>query len=244
MQKDYNAICSVSERLKFYDCDYKGRMKISAILKLSAELAGYDYAEKGISHEYLWENQMVFLLSRISVKILNYSMEQEMLNISTWERGKKGAMFLRGTDIFTENGNRVASLSSGWILTNPVTRHIYKPSAFEFDMPQLTEKEVLALPIGKISCEKPKSLGERTVRISDLDSNGHVYNAIYADIACDFLEKSQFEKNVDNFRINYISEAVLGNTIDIFSEEDAEKTVIIGKVQEKLCFETEFVWAK
>ena len=90
-------ICSVNERVKFYDCDYKHRMKLSTILKHSAELAGYDYTIKGFSHEFLWEKQMVFLLSRISMKIFNYPKDTDELTISTWECGKKGAVFMRGT---------------------------------------------------------------------------------------------------------------------------------------------------
>ena len=83
------------EPLRFYDCDYKCRMKLSAILKRSAEIAGRDYTLKGFGHEALWEKQMVFLLSRVSARIFNYPHEQSDLTTRTWEHGTKGAMFLR-----------------------------------------------------------------------------------------------------------------------------------------------------
>ena len=148
---------------------------------------------------------------------------------------------MRGTDI-SADGKTAVSISSGWILANPKTRHIYKPSAFDFNMPQLLDKEISALPIGKIQAESLLPVGKREVRLSDLDENGHVYNANYADIAADFLPKELFEKLLDNFRINYIGEAVFGDVIDIYSEITENKAVIIGKVCEKACFETEFIW--
>lgn len=242
MEKTQYGICTVKDRIKFYECDYKGRPKLSSLLKIAAELAGYDYTIKGYSHEYLWAKQMVFLLSRISLKILQYPKQQQNIVSSTWECGKKGAMFMRGTDIEDTNGNVMVSVSSGWVLVNPVTRHIYKPSAFEAEMPQLMDRAIYANSIGKIRYSELTSIGSRAVRISDLDANGHVYNATYSDIACDFLDKETYEKDIDNFRINFVSEATLGDTIEVFKDETSEKSIIIGKVNDKVCFETEFTW--
>lgn len=242
MNRTDNPVCTLSERLKFYDCDYKNRIKISTILKIAAEIAGYDYTVKGYGHEFLWKNQMVFLMSRMSLRILKYPAEYEVLKMSTWECGKKGAIFLRGTDIADESGEIIIEALSGWVLANPETRHIYKPSAFRFEMPQLPEKTVDTLDIGKIPHENVIYVMNRDVRITDLDSNGHVYNAIYADIACDAMAKADYEKDVYDFRINFVSEAKLGDRIDIFSGESEKAVVIIGKVGEKVCFETEYTF--
>ncbi len=237
-----NSICTLKERLKFYDCDYLNRIKISTLLKLSADIAGYDYTVKGFSHEFLWEREMVFLLSRISLKIHEYPSQKEFLTTSTWECGKKGAIFIRNTCIENEAGKTIVDMKNGWILANPITRHIHKPTVFSFDMPQYLEKTVSAKDIGKIAYDKLTQVASREVRLTDLDNNGHMYNAVYADIACDSLSKEQFEKSVDNFRINYVSEAVFGDTIDIYSQETENMTVIVGKIGEKVCFETEFIF--
>ena len=242
MQTDKETIFEEVERLKFYDCDYKGRMKLSAILKVSAEIAGRDYTVKGYTHEKLWEKEMVFLLSRVSVKIFSYPREQDELITRTWENGKKGAMFLRSTEIECENGELAASIQSGWVLANPITRHIYKPSFFFGDMPQNEEKLVFAKEIGKIKYDNIVHVGDREVRITDLDENGHVYNSVYADMVCDSFSQENYEKDIDNFRINYISEAVLGERISLYRQDIENDCVFVGKVGEKLCFECEFIW--
>ena len=84
-------------------------------------------------------------------------------------------------------------------------------------------------------------IGKRQVKLTDLDGNGHVYNATYADIASDFLAEQEFSKNIDNFRINYVSEAMLNDIIEIYSEKSENKIVIIGKIKDRISFETEFI---
>ena len=80
------------KRVAFYECDYKERFRLSEVLRLSAEIAGRDYTDKGLSHEYLWQHGMVFLVSKVSFKIYKYPTSQQKLISSTWESGKKGAM--------------------------------------------------------------------------------------------------------------------------------------------------------
>ena len=237
-----NSVCTQTERIRFYDCDYKNRVKISTILKIVAEIAGYDYTIKGFDHETLWKNQMVFLVSRLSMRIKKHPVQHELLSVSTWEHGKKGALFIRCTDIVDEKGEVLIDATAGWVLANPETRHIYKPSKFNFDMPQNMEKTVSANPIGKIEHGELQFVMDRAVRLTDLDSNGHVYNAFYGDMASDALSQNAFEKDVDNFSINFICEAKMGETISIYSGEQDNKAVVIGKVLEITCFETEFTF--
>ena len=232
-----------SSKLCFFDCDYKKRMKISAILKVTAEIAGKDYTDKGLDHDFLWENGYVFLLSRISLHINHYPTEPQMLDSSTWECGKKGAMFLRGYYICVD-GEVCIDGESGWIVVNPETRKIIRPSSFPWLMPQLDDREVSALPIEKITVENEEKAGEYIVQISDLDANGHVYNANYADIAVNFLPIEIYDRNVENFRINFVNEAKLGDKIEIFREISENTAKIIGKLSDKVCFETEFSYHK
>ncbi len=235
------SVTNDSSKLCFYDCDYKKRMKISAILKVTAEIAGKDYTDKGLGHEFLWENGYVFLLSRISVHINQYPTEPQIVGSSTWECGKKGAMFLRGYDIKVD-GDVYVDGESGWIVVNPETRKIIRPASFPWQMPQTMDRPINALPIEKITMENEERAGEYKVQISDLDANGHVYNANYADIAMNFLPIDWYEKDVENFRINFVNEAKLGDTIEIFRELTDTDARIVGKLPDRVCFETEFIY--
>lgn len=234
------SITSQENLLPFYDCDFRRRMRISSILKITAELAGRDYTEKGLGHEFLWEQGYVFLLSRISIRIKKYPQNADIIRSSTWECGRKGAMFLRGYEI-EKDGEVYADGESGWIVVNPETRRIIKPAQFPWQMPQRTDHPTGAIPIDKIGHGETDA-GIYKVQLCDLDANGHVYNAFYADIAMNMMSEEEFSRDITNFRINFCSEAKKGEEIILKKTVSDEKILITGFVGDKVCFETEFLY--
>lgn len=231
------------KRVCFYECDCLKRLKISEILKFTSELAGYDYTQKGFSHQYLMENDMAFLLSRVSFHIFRDPHDQEELFAATWEREIKGASYIRAFEIKDVSGEMLIQGESVWILVNPVTRRILKPTSYDFGTEKFPERTVKCEPNGKIKPGELISAGTREIRRSDIDANGHVYNAVYADIALDFISDEYFEKNIQNFRINYVNEAKLGDIVDIYVSYEGKRAFVIGRTNEKICFETEFIFS-
>ncbi len=232
-------ITTEKTRLTFADCDYKKRLKISSMLRIMAEIAGFDYENKGLGHQRLWDEGFVFLLSRISLHIEKYPKDQETITTSTWENGKKGPMFIRAYSI--ESDRLCIDCKSGWILVNPETRRIYKPSQFPYQFEQRLGVDLLASDVGKIE-HGTESVGSYKVALCDLDANGHTYNARYADIAMNAMEMCEFERDIENFRINFVSEAKFGDEISLLKSSDESKTLVTGMVGEKVCFETEFLY--
>lgn len=230
------------KRICFYECDSMKRFKLSEVLKLSSELAGYDYTWKGFSHSFLMENNMVFLLSRVSFHIFKNPSDQEEICAATWEREIKGASYIRAFEVKDKSGDMLVQGESIWILVNPETRRILKPSVYDFHTEKFPERTVICEPPGKIKYGELTFAGKREVRRSDIDANGHVYNAVYADIALDYLSDEYYGKEIDNFRINYVSEAKSGDSIDIYVSYEGKKAFVIGITDEKTCFETEFIY--
>ena len=68
--------------------------------------------------------------------------------------------------------------------------------------------------------EQHELIGKRKIRYSDLDGNGHVYNAVYGDIVSDFLPEELIQRQIVGFQINYQTEAVLGEELDLFLASD------------------------
>ncbi len=223
-------------RLAFYDCDYKNRIKLSSILKLTGQIAGNDYTRKGLGHRFLWERGFVFLLSKVSFHITRYPREPEILTLRTWECGKKGVQFMRGFTV-KSGGELCIDGYQSWIVVNPETRKIVRPKEFPWVMPQLEIYPENAQFPTRVSDENAVFAGSRKVVFSDLDANGHVYNANYADIAADFLPQDVYERSVKDFLICFSHEAKLGDTIDISTDVSAENAVIIGTNAGNPCFE-------
>lgn len=228
--------------IRFYDCDFNGNIKLSAVLRYLADLAELHYDEKGFGHELLWEKGMVFLLAGESLRFFRRPRGDEHLIFTTWERQIKGPRYYREFEIYDKAGDLVISASTTWLLANPFTRQILRPTACDFHPDLHPERVADVLPVGKLGKRTEQTfLSERVIRFSDLDNNRHVYNATYADIALDALDFDEAAGNIRDFRINYSSEAIMGDRLTLTSGKSPEgRLVVQGTKQDGvLCFECE-----
>lgn len=236
-----NGIFAEEIELRFCDCDYKKRFKLSAIMSYMADIAGLSYADKGYSHSWLWENSFVFLLSRVSIHINRTPKSDEKITVNTWERETKGVLFFRDFQFVDEAGLVVIEASTAWVLANPHTRQIVRPSAFTGKVDSHPEKKADVSPPGRIvASNELVHNGDRVIVYSDIDANGHVYNAIYAAIACDFIDNNLIEKDISDFKINFKQEAKLGEILSISSAhyyDEFEQVYLCGEVGSSLSFE-------
>lgn len=225
----------------FGDCNPKKEGSLYAILKLFSEMAGEHYERRGLGHGLLWERGIVFLLSRVSLRIHEPPRYGETTTTSTWEKDIKGPLLYRDFEMRGPDGRLLVSASSAWLIADPISREILRPSVLG-DMVLCNEREA--------DCEPPRKLrrntelaplGERPVYYTDLDSNGHVNNAVYGRIAMDFLPEALREKRVRDFHITYNMEAKLGETLSL-SGGDTKGFYELQGSGDELHFATAFIF--
>lgn len=229
--------------LSFNEFDMYKRLKVSTTMKYIADIAGVDFTRKGLSHDYLWEKGMVFLLSRVAIKNHRIPKDNEKLLFTTYENGTKGVLFNRNFIIYGEDGIPTISAKTCWVLCEPATRKIIRPKDF-------TLKEINELPnlpidcpdAGKIQLPSLAYAGERKIVFSDIDYNGHVYNAAYADIACDILPSKLLEKPIQEFSINFSHEAKLGEHMKLYTYAEGKQAYVQGKLEKQTSFECRFLF--
>lgn len=193
------------EELVFWDCDRNKRMRVATMLSKLGAFAGYDYDARGLTHEVLYGMREVFLVSRAALHIHSCPHARDLLDITPWENGAKGAHMQRVFEMRGQDGALCVSAKSDWILVDPITRKILRPSSF-------TAKPLTACP-KEIDCPEPKKivlpkegleeLGTRVIRWSDLDGNGHLFSGNYGDIVWDALPADLQERVPREFYINY-----------------------------------------
>ena len=77
------------------------------------------------------------------------------------------------------------------------------------------------------------------VEEGDIDSNGHMNNTIYSKLIMNALSNSF--NQIDIFQINFLGEALLGDTIEVFTKTENGNILALGKFPNgKQCF-TAFV---
>ena len=108
------------QQLIFADCDRYRRARVSTLLSIAAAVAGADYDARGLTYEKLYEMREVFLLSRVALRIHRCPTALQVVDITTWEDGVKGAHMQRVYEISDREGTLV-SIRSDWILVDPLT---------------------------------------------------------------------------------------------------------------------------
>ena len=228
---------AVEKTLAFSQCDHTGRCRPASLLRLATDLAGEDYTDRGLPHDLLWSEGCVFLASRIRFRFLKPLRAEQTVLFHTWERGVSGPFCIRDYALRDENGERIAEGSSSWILCDPISRRILRPRQFPHTMQQHEELAIPAVDAEKIALpEQMQPAGARTVRYSDLDGNGHVNNAVYADIACDALPIALFDRGISEFSVNFVHEAKHGDVIDLSVGERDGMHCVAGTVDGTSCF--------
>lgn len=229
---------SRQEELVFWDCDRNKRVRIAALLSKMAVFAGYDYDARGLTHEKLYAMREVFLLSRAALRIHACPRARDVLNITTWENGARGAHMQRVYEMTDQTGRLCVSAKSDWILVDPITRKILRPGSF-------TAKALTGCP-KEIDCPNPQkillpkegleALGVRRVAWSDLDGNGHLYSGNYGDIIWDYLPAGLQERTPQEFYINYSKEATLGEELRLEGFREGETYRMEGLGPGGTCF--------
>ena len=106
------------EELVFWDCDREKRMRVAAMLSKMAAFAGYDYDARGLTYEKLYAMREVFLLSRVALKVHACPRARDLLDITTWENGARGAHMQRVFEMRDQAGQLCSSAKSDWILVD------------------------------------------------------------------------------------------------------------------------------
>lgn len=224
--------------LVFADCDRDKNVRPSRLLSIAAAVAGFDYDARGLTHRILYDMGQVFLLSRVAMRIHRRPVNHQILNVATWEDGIHGAHMRRVYEMTDERGTLCVSVKSEWILIDPAQRKILRPASFTAKPVTVCPKEIDCPDCRRIVLPKTevKALGERLVRWSDLDGNGHLHSGNYGDIVWDYLPADLQSAPLRALYINYSREATLGETLTLLGGREDGAYTMEGRLGEELCF--------
>lgn len=197
------------------DVDYRSQCKWSSLLSLMQRAADSHVEAIGVSRDQMLEQGMGWMLMIMDVEMKSIPKYGETLEVATWSRGAKGALWHRDYRLMNEEGSEVGNARSVWSLVDIRKRKIMRPSAFPYEVP-IHAESVGSPPDKKIVPEEAelKEAYIHTVRYSGIDSNGHLNNARYADLCFDALEPKELHQGtITGFKITYHHEAKMNDVL-------------------------------
>lgn len=227
----------------YYDCGADNRLKISAAMRYMQQTSSEHLESIDLSPVRLFNEHMVFLLTKMCVKVHRMPSVAEPLVVGTVATEIRGSRFAREFVVESPSGERLISSLSLWILVDPETRKIMRPSSFPYALPfqaSLVEGVIGDMRFPKLPESSSHYKNTIEIRYSHIDTNAHVNNSVYADFICDMLPNSKLlESGLDTLVIGFNSEAKHGDLVDMTADALTDKEYYInGRHGGVLCFES------
>ena len=228
-------------RITYYDLDYRGKIKLSALLRMVHVAADVNAKELGVGYNVLAPLGMTFVLQRFGVSIMRMPVYDEDVVIRTWPSDISKGTFLRQGDMYDKSGHKIMEWASLWLLFDIKARKVLRPGALPVLLPVLNNEGVKVLP-NKISLPpdwgRPFSTYRHTVSYRDVDTNMHMNNSIYGDLIGNVLFPTETVTLPDwkQVQINYLAEIRLGEEVEISALRDSNNFAVIGETNGRTAF--------
>ena len=221
------------------DCDLGGIWRPSAILTAMQETAGMHSHILGCGRETLVQKGVVWVLTRCEVQMEKEARMGSRLSIETFPMPLRRWFFPRYFVFRDEEGAQVGAAGTLWVLFDLEKRCMVAPGDVAGAIPDNSD---LTPPLG-VPGPVPRLTGEtaasaRTPVYSELDVNGHVNNARYADWLCDALGlEIMREYRVKTMRLSYAAEIRPGQAMELRLTRDGLAYHLTGAHEGKTHFE-------
>jgi len=205
--------------VRFGAIDKSDTLTLDAMFQFFQEAAICHAENLGVGREDMARTGQIWILSRISVQVDRRPSYRENITVRSWPRGWEKLFAIRDYDIRDKDDVPVVSARSGWIIVDIEKHRPLRPQSVMDSLPK--NDGVDALSWGPVGLEERGNLqraGERKALYTDVDYNGHVNNVSYIKWIEDALDPQLLEgAKKMRFDINYMSEILSGETVEILS---------------------------
>lgn len=200
--------------------DFQFRVTMAALGDILLTTAGLNADDNGFGLRRLHDMNSAWVLSRMAIEMTRFPEQYETIQVETWVEEVGRANTTRNFCIRDEKNKVIGNACSVWVFFDMTTRRAK-------DLQTLDGIHDFASgELGKI--EKPIKLhavdGEEfdgfKVKYSDIDINGHVNSIRYIQWISDCFTLNCYRKcQVKRFEINYMTEMLFGDYVDIVRSE-------------------------
>jgi len=175
-------------RIRYSEVDNNGRLTFPALVNYFQDCSTFQSEDLGMGLKYLSERNLVWVLSSWQIVVDRLPVLGERVQIGTQPYEFKNFMGMRNFAMITEDGSYLAKANSVWSLLNTET---WKPALPPEEMKKaykICEKLDMEYAPRKIAIPEGGSDREGIViKKHHLDTNNHVNNGQYVDMAMEFL---------------------------------------------------------
>lgn len=247
-----NDIFKKEYKINIFDVDSEHKCKFSSLVDFLWDVVISQSDYLGETKEGFVQNQCIWVLLKYDITIYEYPKFRDTITVDTKVLGSKKFYGYRQNTIRNSEGKVIGEAFSTAILIDFEKRRPMRISSTQSEIYGLNGElaEVPTLDdLPKIQKEDYKK--DYPVRYSDIDSNGHVNNVKYMEMAVDTLPRYILnEYNLFNIKVLFKKETTDGDTLHISSEVIYNKSCDITTIHNitsnngNLLTKLQFIWKK
>lgn len=247
-----NDIFKKEYKINIFNVDSEHKCKFSSLVDFFWDVIISQSDYLGETKEGLVHNQYIWVLLKYDITIYEYPKFRDTITVDTKVLGSKKFYGYRQNTIKNSEGKVIGEVFSTAILIDFEKRRPMRISSNQSEIYGLNKELDEVPPLDDIpKIQKEDYIKDYPVRYSDIDSNGHVNNVKYMEMAIDTLPRSILnEYKLFNIKVLFKKETTDGDTLHISSEviynEDNDITTIhnIKSNNGNLLTKLQFIWNK
>ena len=220
-------------KIRTNDLDTYDRVKPYVYLDFFQDVAGHHADLLGVGYEACKKENIAWVLTKNRLEVIKSPSPYEEVEVITWPSSRSRIDYGRDYLMISKSGEVYAKGTSQWVYADISTHKILRSTALPF--PEGVEEEaIFEGKIDKLDIEEVvnvECLHSHKITNSDLDHYGHTNNARYVVMIFDALPNYE-DKIIKSLVVNYLQEAHLGETVEIFALNKGDYTVGFGKIKE------------
>lgn len=220
---------SIKQRVRYSEADHTKHLTLTGIVNYFQDCSTFQSEDIGLGIEFLESHRRGWVLSSWQIIVHRYPKIGETIEVGTWPTGFDKLYGTRNFVMKDENGEILACANSIWVFMDMEKGRPTKPTEEEIRAYELEPEFPMKYAPRKIDLpEGWEEIPAFPVRKAQIDTNGHVNNSRYIEMALELLPK---EWSLGQVRVEYKKSAVYGDRIYPMLHEE-ENTMIV-----KLCDE-------
>ena len=225
----------IDTKVRYSECGEDGKIKLASIINLFQDASSAQSESLGVGMDYLKSVKRAWVLNSWQIIVERYPKAHEEIEVTTWPTGFRGVFGPRNFCLKTQDGEMLAYAHTLWVYMDIENGMPTKPSEEEKAIYGTEPPLEMEYASRKIKMpEEAKVVDTISVRKYHIDTNSHVNNCQYVQMAVEVLPEDFQTKQV---RVEYKKSAVYGEKIVIKMAEEEERIVV------ELCDEYEVPYA-
>lgn len=223
-------------KVSSYDLNPKGQARLTTMANFFQEIAYHHANELGLGYDDMKSKKHIWVLARMRIQMDRYPVWNDRIRLETWPSGAEKLFALRDFRVLDADEEVIGKASTAWLILDLDSHRLIRPKEImaQFKM-IIYEKRMFVKPLDKITIPgESRPMKQHTVVFSDLDIVGHVNNVRYMEWCIDAATTAEnADREIREFEINFIHEALLGDRIQISGLDQAHGETLFQAVREE-----------